>query len=175
MHLTNKQPNIEFWNTECYGGPKQYTDFPGDDKYAFALLTELFSPRSRGTVSLKSKDPQENPVVDPNFLADELDILYLSEGMKLGNEIVMQGKGTKDVVKGSWSGELITLLALMAFCKDQLSTNIMTASLDTTHGILARNGFRTSNNTSKRATTLQVRPRWIELTIQTVFWTRSFV
>ena len=28
MGLTREQPNIEFFTTECYGGPKQYADFP---------------------------------------------------------------------------------------------------------------------------------------------------
>jgi choline dehydrogenase-like flavoprotein len=32
MGLTPHQPNVEFWNTECYGGPKQYDQFPTDHK-----------------------------------------------------------------------------------------------------------------------------------------------
>lgn len=66
------------------------------------MITELFSPRSRGTVTLKSTDPFENPEIDCNYLSDPLDLLVLTEGCRLGNEIVMQGAGTKDIVKGSW-------------------------------------------------------------------------
>ncbi|KAL2393328.1 L-sorbose 1-dehydrogenase [Exophiala dermatitidis] len=106
MELTPNQPNVEFFTTELYGGPKQYDDFPIDKKHAFAMITELFSPRSRGTVTLKSKDPLENPVIDCNYLSDPLDLLVLSEGCRLGNEIVMQGAGTKDIVKGSWPPHL---------------------------------------------------------------------
>lgn len=73
-----------------------------DKKHAFAMITELFAPRSKGTVTLKSTDPFENPVIDCNYLSDPLDLLVLSEGCRLGNEIVMRGSGTKDVVKGSW-------------------------------------------------------------------------
>jgi len=108
MGLTAKQPNIEFFTTECYGGPKQYADFPVDNKHTFAMITELFSPRSRGSVTLKSKDPLDNPIVDPNYLSDELDLLVLSEGCRLGNEVVMQGRGTKSIVKGSWPGKHIS-------------------------------------------------------------------
>lgn len=86
-------------------GPKQYADFPIDNKHAFAMITELFSPRSKGTVVLKSKDPLDNPAVDHNYLSDPLDLLVLTEGVRMGNEVVMQGKGTKDIVKGSWPGE----------------------------------------------------------------------
>nr|OQO32079.1 hypothetical protein B0A51_00617 [Rachicladosporium sp. CCFEE 5018] len=106
MGLTTKQPNIEFFTTECYGGPKQYDQFPVDNKHAFAMITELFSPRSKGTVTLRSKDPMDNPVVDPNWLSDPLDVLVLSEGVRLGNEVIMQGKGTSGIVKGAWPAGL---------------------------------------------------------------------
>ena len=66
------------------------------------MITELFSPRSRGTVTLKSRDPFENPEIDCNYLSDPLDLLVLTEGCRLGNEIVTKGAGTKDIVKGAW-------------------------------------------------------------------------
>ena len=79
MGLTKSQPHIEFFTTELYGGPKQYDQYPINKKSAFAMITELFSPRSKGIVSIKSTDPMENPVVDCNYLADELDLLVLTE------------------------------------------------------------------------------------------------
>jgi choline dehydrogenase-like flavoprotein len=104
-----------------YGGPKQYDQFPigkksefcyhkiradgdTDKKHAFAMITELFSPRSKGSVTLTSADPLENPVVDCNYLADPLDVLVMSEGCRLGNEIAMNlNKVAGEViVKGSW-------------------------------------------------------------------------
>ncbi|KAE8141417.1 hypothetical protein BDV38DRAFT_237834 [Aspergillus pseudotamarii] len=106
MGLTPKQPNIEFFTTECYGGPKQYDQFPIDHKHAFSMIAELFAPKSRGTVTLKSKDPLENPIVDCNYLADPMDLLVLTEACRFGNEVVMKGAGTKDIVKGSWPSNL---------------------------------------------------------------------
>ena len=103
MGLTPSQPNIEFFSTECYGGPKQYADFPdGENTHAFSLIAELFGPKSRGSVTLKSADPKDNPVVDHNYLAEELDVLVLSEACKFANEIITEGKGTKEIVDGSW-------------------------------------------------------------------------
>ena len=102
MGLTSKQPNVEFFNTDCYPALSDaYVDYPTDGKSAFATLTELFGPRSRGTVQLKSADPTVNPVVNHNYLQDELDLLVLAEGCRYLNEIVMQGSGTKDVVPGA--------------------------------------------------------------------------
>jgi choline dehydrogenase-like flavoprotein len=66
------------------------------------MITELFSPRSKGTVTLASKDPLENPIVDCNYLSDPLDLLVMTEGVRYGNEIVTQGAATKDLIKGSW-------------------------------------------------------------------------
>lgn len=102
MGLSSNQPNIEFWNSELYGGPKQFTDFPIDNKHAFAMCTMLFNQRSRGSVTLKSSDSKDNPVVDHAYLEDPLDMLVLSEACRFMNEIVLEGSGTKNIVKGTW-------------------------------------------------------------------------
>ncbi|TVY87032.1 Oxygen-dependent choline dehydrogenase [Lachnellula willkommii] len=102
MGLLPTQPHVEFWNTECYSHKYTLKDFPDDDKYAFAMATELFAPRSRGEVSIKSTDPTENPIVNHNYLKDPLDMLMFSEACRTANEIATQGEGTKDIVIGSW-------------------------------------------------------------------------
>lgn len=106
MGLKASQPNIEFFTTECYGGPKQYEDFPLENKHCFSMIAELFSPQSRGKVSLKSADPLDNPIVEHNYLDHPLDLEVLAEACAFGNEIVVKGKGTKDIVKGSWPENL---------------------------------------------------------------------
>jgi choline dehydrogenase-like flavoprotein len=106
MGLAPSQPNIEFWNTELYGGPKQYDDFPVDHKHAFAMCTLLFNQHSRGSVTLASPDPLQNPVVDHNYLNHPLDMLVMTEACKFANDIVMKGSGTKNIIKGSWPADL---------------------------------------------------------------------
>ncbi|KAF7554396.1 hypothetical protein G7046_g6839 [Stylonectria norvegica] len=107
MGLTPSQPNVEFFTTECYGGPKQFDEFPVDNKYAFSIIAELFAPKSRGTVTLRSAEATAVPVVDCNYLADPLDVEVLAEACRFGNEIIMEGAGTKDIVKGSWPSERV--------------------------------------------------------------------
>ena len=130
LHPT-KQPSIELFNTECYGGPKQYDDFPNaPDQSAFSIIVELFSPRSRGSVTLASRDPVANPVVDPAFLAHELDLLVLSEGCRFADEVITKGAGTTDVVTGSWpkglgygeSGQMRTRKEWEPYVKDHATT-----------------------------------------------------
>lgn len=106
MGLTPTQPNIELWNTELYGGPKQYDDFPVDHKHAFAMCALLFNQHSRGTVKLASADPTQNPIVDHKYLDDPLDMLVLTEACRFANEIAMKGSATKGVIRGSWPQDL---------------------------------------------------------------------
>ncbi|MFD1880233.1 GMC family oxidoreductase [Paracoccus pacificus] len=47
-------------------------------------------PKSRGTVTLKSADARDNPVVDPNFLADPDDLRVSVEGIRISREIFAQ-------------------------------------------------------------------------------------
>ncbi|HVY99743.1 MAG TPA: GMC family oxidoreductase N-terminal domain-containing protein [Dongiaceae bacterium] len=47
-------------------------------------------PRSRGTVRLRSSDPQQPPLVDPNYLADPYDVECLSEAVRVGQAIMGQ-------------------------------------------------------------------------------------
>jgi choline dehydrogenase-like flavoprotein len=106
MGLLPNQPNIELWNTELYGGPKQYADFPVNNQHAFAMGALLFNQHSRGSVKLKSADCLDNPIVDHKYLDDPLDMLVLTEACRFANEIVMKGSGTKDIIKGSWPQDL---------------------------------------------------------------------
>jgi choline dehydrogenase-like flavoprotein len=102
MGTLKTQPHVEFWNTECYSPKYMFMNFPPDGKYAFAMATSFFSPRSRGEVTLDSTDPLAKPKVQHNFLADPLDMLVFSEGCRLANEIALEGSGTKNVIAGSW-------------------------------------------------------------------------
>ncbi|CAK3741214.1 gmc oxidoreductase [Lecanosticta acicola] len=102
MDLTETQPNMEFFNTICYGGPPEYTDFPKSGEWAFSACTFLCGAMSRGEVKIKTTDPFEPPWVDPRYLSDRRDLLMMSEGVRFLNEVVMEGAGTKNIVKGGW-------------------------------------------------------------------------
>ena len=102
MGTLQNQPHVEFWNTECYSPKYMFKDFPSDGRYAFAMATTFFSPRSKGEVKLASTDPAANPKVQHNYLSDPLDMLVFSEGCKLANEIALEGAGTKDIIVSSW-------------------------------------------------------------------------
>jgi len=50
----------------------------------------LLQPKSRGSVTLASRDPMALPLVDPNFLADPDDMARMVRGFKRTREILMQ-------------------------------------------------------------------------------------
>lgn len=47
----------------------------------------VLRPKSRGSVSLASKDPMDNPVIDPNFLDDPDDMRRLKKGARIVERI----------------------------------------------------------------------------------------
>lgn len=62
--------------------------FPTTD--GFSILPSLLHPKSRGTVSLRSKSIHDAPVIDPHFLEAEEDLQQLVKGGKLALEIIKQ-------------------------------------------------------------------------------------
>jgi choline dehydrogenase len=50
--------------------------------HGFSCHVDLLRPKSRGTVSIASKDTREAPVIDPNFFDHPDDIKVLIEGVK---------------------------------------------------------------------------------------------
>ncbi|WP_454817613.1 GMC family oxidoreductase [Labrys neptuniae] len=54
------------------------------------LNTAFMRPRSRGSVRLKSADPADAPLIDPNYWADPYDLEMSLRGLELGRQIMAQ-------------------------------------------------------------------------------------
>ena len=54
------------------------------------LNSAFLHPRSRGTVRLKSADPADHPLIDPNYWADPYDRAMSLEGLRMAREILRQ-------------------------------------------------------------------------------------
>ena len=54
------------------------------------LNSAFLHPRSRGTVRLKSADPTDHPLIDPNYWADPYDRAMSIEGLRMAREIFRQ-------------------------------------------------------------------------------------
>ncbi len=56
----------------------------------FSIIPTLLLPKSRGTVSLKSNNPFDAPIIQPNFLEQEDDLKTLVKGGRKAIEIINQ-------------------------------------------------------------------------------------
>ena len=63
--------------------PPEYSPTGG----AIALSVAVVKPDSRGTVTLRSRDPREQPEIDCNFLAEGRDLRRMLEGVRLARKL----------------------------------------------------------------------------------------
>jgi choline dehydrogenase len=56
--------------------------------YGVCLYTNRLRPKSRGTVRLASADPDQAPLIDPNYLSDPDDLRMAIEGLRFARQIM---------------------------------------------------------------------------------------
>jgi len=66
--------------------PLSVPSLPGPDQ-GYALLVSLMAPHSRGSVQLRSAEPQTGPGLDPNYFSDPRDIDALVAGLDVARAI----------------------------------------------------------------------------------------
>ena len=59
-------------------------------KSGVTLNSYTLRPKSRGSVTLRSADPRDKPIVDPNFLAEPEDLRIGIEGVRISREVFRQ-------------------------------------------------------------------------------------
>src|SRR5262249_11232462 len=62
--------------------------FTRPEGHGFSLTPTVLRPKSRGRLTLRSRDPLTPPVIQPNYLADEDDLGLLIAGMKLAHRLI---------------------------------------------------------------------------------------
>ncbi|MCT8001964.1 GMC family oxidoreductase N-terminal domain-containing protein [Sphingomonas sanguinis] len=68
----------------------------------YAILSGVMRPKSRGSIRLSSADPRAAPLIDPNYLAVEQDLIALREATNLARAI-----GNSDAYKDIRKAELL--------------------------------------------------------------------
>jgi len=85
---------------ELFVSPMGYTasgegQLPNVDM--FGLHLSLLRPTSKGNVQLKSSDPFDHPLIDPNYLSTEHDLAVLARGMAILSR-VMHASPLADII-----------------------------------------------------------------------------
>jgi len=80
-----KKPNIQF-----HFLPTLLKDHGRQLMYGYGYTLHIcdLQPKSRGYVGLRSADPLADPLIQPNYLAEEEDLSTLVNGYKLGRKIL---------------------------------------------------------------------------------------
>lgn len=77
LHIGDAQNNVDVYNTKTYPTVDGYT-----------ILPSLVKPKSRGYVALKSANPLDEPIIQPNFLSEEEDLKTLVDGTRKALEVM---------------------------------------------------------------------------------------
>ena len=70
--------------------------------FGYSLHACALRPKSRGEVTLKSADPRELPVIQPNYLSERDDMAVMVEGFEMAQEVLQQ-EDLKRYQKRLWS------------------------------------------------------------------------
>ncbi len=71
------------------------------------LNSYTLRPRARGTVRLRSNDPADLPIIDPNFLGDGYDLKTSAEGVKISRDILRQSALARFIRKEHFPGDRV--------------------------------------------------------------------
>ncbi len=77
VHGGNDYDKMDFYNPDSFPHTGGYT-----------LLPTLLKPKSVGFVGLRSNNPLDSPLIDPQFLTHNDDVTTLLKGMKKGMEVM---------------------------------------------------------------------------------------
>jgi choline dehydrogenase len=82
-------PDLPIPDLQLLFGPVYYLNhgFTRPEGHGFTIVSTLLRPQSRGHITLRSVDPLDPPVIQPNYLAEEADLKVLVEGVKLARRL----------------------------------------------------------------------------------------
>ncbi|HEX2913264.1 MAG TPA: choline dehydrogenase [Chloroflexia bacterium] len=83
------QPDLPAPDLQFHFAPVIYLEhgFKKLEGYGYTIGPTLINPQSRGSISLRSKDPFEPPLIRANYLSSDTDLQVLLKGLKLARQI----------------------------------------------------------------------------------------
>lgn len=101
------QPHFELDFVAMFGSAFQW-HYPTPKTGCYtSIVVDLVRPVSDpGEVTLNSSDPLEQPKINLNFFADELDIIGMREGIRFTYDLLTKSKGFLDIVVGEYPWEM---------------------------------------------------------------------
>jgi choline dehydrogenase len=115
-------PTIQFY---CMGVIYPPAGHRGPPPVGVTLIANLIAPKSRGRVGLRSADPADPPLIEPNWLSEPEDVASLLGGVKFLLELAKTAPFSKLVseIIAPAPAEQISDETLAGFCRAVTSTN----------------------------------------------------
>lgn len=101
------QPHFELDFVPMFGSAFQWQYPTPEEGDHLTVMVDLVRPVSEGgEVTLNSTDPFVQPNINLNFLANELDIIALREGIRFVYDVLTKGDGFKDLVVSQYPWDM---------------------------------------------------------------------
>jgi choline dehydrogenase len=132
--------------------------------HGMALGVILLRPRSRGTISLRSADPHDAPLIDPRYLSDEAgdDLATLVNGIRAAQRILRQPDFAqwlgKPLTDGALSDDLDDIIAYVRATGGSIHHLVSTCRMGTDEHSVVDPEFRVRGLTGLRVVDASAMP-----------------
>ena len=110
LGFVKTRPGLPAADVQFHMAPAYYVDH-GETVYeghACTIGPVLVTPKSRGQLTLRSADPSDHPLIDPNALSEPEDVESMLAGMELAREIAHSGPYAESLGKELFPGPDVT-------------------------------------------------------------------
>ncbi|KAG0380542.1 hypothetical protein BGX24_007572, partial [Mortierella sp. AD032] len=107
LQPTGGRPHFELDFVCLFGSAFQWHyPLPREGQYMSVVVDLVRTVSEAGEVKLNSSDPLEQPNINLNFFANEIDIIAMREGIRWTYDLLLNGDGFKDIVVGEYPWEM---------------------------------------------------------------------
>ncbi|HEX5910300.1 MAG TPA: GMC family oxidoreductase N-terminal domain-containing protein [Thermoleophilaceae bacterium] len=110
LGFVKTRPGLPAADVQFHMAPAYYVDH-GETVYeghACTIGPVLVTPKSRGQLTLRTADPSDHPLIDPNALSEPEDVESMLAGMELAREIARSGPYAQSLGKELFPGPDVT-------------------------------------------------------------------
>ncbi|KAF9990985.1 hypothetical protein BGZ75_007168 [Mortierella antarctica] len=107
LQPTGGRPHFELDFVCMFGSAFQWHyPQPREGQYMSVVVDLVRTVSEAGEVKLNSADPFEQPNINLNFFANEIDIIAMREGIRWTYDLLLNGEGFKDIVISEFPWEM---------------------------------------------------------------------
>ncbi len=115
------EPDREIPNIQLYSS---VIDYEAEENVDFYITVSLMRPKDRGTISLRSADPLQPPIIQPNYFEEDDDVQTLLKGVRMVRQLIQTEPYQQAQVVEEFPGLAVQSDAeLSVYLREKLGTN----------------------------------------------------